>query len=96
MLCNRKKYDPKEYWEDNEDRYYEEKQEAFLSHVKDQCLSYLNKTDATEISIQEFAEELEDFTFPDIDDWMSSEYADMLGDCMDQAYELKRDMEMGL
>lgn len=96
MLCNSRKYDPKEYYSDNEDRYYEERKEAFLEFIKDLAEEYADNEDLRLNSI-DFAESIEEeFHFPTIDEWMSLEYEGMLGDCADAAYELKRDREMGL
>jgi len=94
MRCKASILGAKEYYEDNEGRYYEERDEAFLQHIMDQVKSYLDGKE--NVSIDEFCEEVEDFDFPDIDKWLGDEYEGMLGDCADQAYEEYRDRQMGL
>ena len=59
MRCKASILGAKEYYEDNEGRYYEERDEAFLQHIMDQVKSYLDGKE--NVSIDEFREEVEDF-----------------------------------
>lgn len=84
-----------DYYEENEDRYYEERNDAFNTHIQDQIEAYIAITDMP--SVDNFSEFLEDnFTFPEIEDWMASEFEGMIGEYEDQKYEEYKDRQMGI
>ena len=97
--CKYTRKGAKDYYDDNVDRYYEERRQAFLQLIIDAAESYLDSVDGTECgpNVLDFCEDLEEeFEFPDEGDWLASEYECMLGDCADQKYEEYRERETGL
>jgi len=94
--CKHTKHGANDYYDYNIDRYYKEREELFLEHVTKQALAYLDARGDKDITASGFSEEIEEFEFPDVSDWMSSEYSGAIGACVDQAYEEEKDRRMGL
>lgn len=87
------------YYDENQERYSEEKKEAFLLLVKKCAESYLDSINLDEHtpSMADFGEDMDvEFEFQEIGDWLASEYESELGDCIDQAYEAEKDRRAGL
>ena len=94
--CKYTKHGVDDYYDDNIDRYYEERKEKFIEHVVEQALAYLDTRGDDYVTVIGFSDEIEEFEFPDVFDWMSSEYDGAIGACEDQAYEEEKDKRMGL
>jgi len=94
--CKHTKHGANDYYDDNMYRYYQEREELFLEHVREQALAYLDARGDKDITASGFSDEIEEFEFPDASDWMSSEYEGAIGACADQAYEEEKDRRMGL
>lgn len=99
MSCKYSRQGAKDYYCDNYDRYFEERAEAFKEFMEGVIQSYVDSANDENgnLSFVDLCDDTDtEFEFPDVDDWLSSEYEGMLGDCADQAYELYRDRQMGL
>lgn len=94
--CRFSKQGANDYYDDNIDRYYEEREEAFVEFLANQAREYLDQKEDQDVSVSEFTEGVEEFEFPDASDWLSSEYEGAIDACADQAYEEERDRRMGL
>ena len=96
MNCKHSMKQAKEYYEEHTDDYYVARNDAFVEFITEKAQAYAECSDEPLDSI-EFAESItEVFEFKTIEDWLTSEYEGMLGDCADQAYELHKDRLMGL
>ncbi len=97
MRCRHTRQGANDYYDDNVERYHEEKRAAWIQLVATEAENYYDMCDSsdTEPNMADFSEELEeDFDFPEEGDWLASEYEGMLGDCADQKYEEEKDRRM--
>lgn len=94
--CKFSKKGANEYYDDNIDRFYEEREEAFIGFLVEQVKKYLEQKKDDNVSVSEFTEEVEEFEFPSASDWLSSEYERTIDECADLAYEEEKDRRMGL
>ena len=85
------RFDSEKYYYENEDRYWEEREEAFKAHMIDMVAGFMNATDVEDMTSENFAEYLEDFSFPEIDEWMTSEFESMVSGYGDYLYDQMRD-----
>ncbi len=104
-----KQRDAQEFYEEHESEYVEAKAEAFREYTKDlfkeSLENYLDDNDG-DGDVLDFADFLYDaindydntpdeFSFPDKEEWLASEYESMLDDYADQAYEEEKDRRLG-
>jgi len=98
MACRRTKQGANDYYDDNIDRFFEERNEEFIALIVKMAESYLENVEGDKTpSVVDFAEEMEEeFEFSLDYEWLDSEYESAIDDCADQKYEEERDRRMGL
>ena len=93
MRCRASAKGANDYYDEHYDDYIPARDEEFKDQVLNEMESYLANID--EESTPSFADFFEifqnEFTFPDVGEWLGSEYEGMLGDCADQAMEEARE-----
>lgn len=84
--------DYNEFYSKNEYRYYCERDREFLDQLDAYAKRYLLTRNIASLSMADFSDTIDnEFDFPDIDDWITSEYNGMLGDNDDRLYDEMRD-----
>ncbi len=96
--CKHTKQGANDYYDDNVDRFFEERDEAFLAQIVELAEKYLSNVEGDVTpSMVDFAESVEEeFEFLQEGEWLSSEYESAIDGCADQAYEEEKDRRMGL
>jgi len=97
MMPRRSAKCAQEYYDDNHERYYEERAAAFKELIEGCIQSYLDSanTEDGSLSTADFFDDTDvEFEFPEIGDWLASEFEGMIGDYEDQRYDEMRDRQM--
>ena len=96
--CKHTQKGANDYYDDNVDRFFEERDEAFLTMLCELGEKYLSNVEGDVTpSMVDFAESVgEEFEFLQEGEWLSSEYESAIDSCADQAHEEEKDRRMGL
>ncbi len=94
--CKHTKQGANDYYDDNVDRFFEERDEAFLAQVVQSAKKYLSNTEGDVTpSVLEFTKNIEvEFEFLEEGEWLTLEYESAMDSCADQAYEEEKDRRM--
>lgn len=86
-----KKYNAKEFYEENYPKYANERMQTFIEYVEHYVKQF---GEPDEFSIDEYETMMDDFVFDDVDDWMSEKFADKYDAYEDAKHEEARDKIM--
>ena len=96
MKCRYNRRDALNYYSDNVERYYKERDKAFLELVEAMARDYLDSVDGDKVpTIEEFSEFMDkEFVFRNETDWLEDEYDGEIRDCEERQYEDSREREI--